>query len=50
MSSGQARIEVRARNNVYTVLAAVAMVALIIGLTVLFMRANILLGPNGLMK
>ncbi len=39
--------EVQPTNNVYTVLAAVALVAVIAGLVVLFMRASTLF-PGGL--
>lgn len=38
---------VKPTNNVYTVLAAVALVAVIIGLVLLIMRANVLFPGSG---
>jgi hypothetical protein len=49
-SGGNPQIrEVKPTSNVYTVLAAVAMVAVIAGLVILFKVANGLFPPNGLM-
>ena len=47
MTGGQT-IEIRPTNNVYTVLAAVAVVASIVGLVMLFLRAQELF-PGGLL-
>ena len=46
---GGETIIVRPTNNVYTVLVAVAIVANIIAIILLFMRAGELFGPGGLL-
>lgn len=42
-------VTVRPTNNVYTALAAIGTLVSIIALIVLFMRANVLFGENGLL-
>jgi uncharacterized membrane protein YkgB len=50
-SSGNPQIrEVKPTSNVYTVLAAIGMVAVIAGLVVLFLQANNLFKPGGLLQ
>ena len=49
LSAGNPQIrEEKPTNNVYTVLSAVGLVAVIAALVVLFMRSNVLFAPGGL--
>lgn len=47
---GSEQIQVAPRNNVYTVLAAVAAVMSLLALVVLITKAKELLGPGGIMS
>jgi hypothetical protein len=49
MTRGTDVIEVKPTNNVYTVLVVVATLVVILGLVVVFMRANTLFPETGLL-
>ena len=49
-TTGVDRIEVKPPSNVYTVLAAVAFVVVVLALVALIFKANELLPPDGIMK
>jgi hypothetical protein len=51
MSGGNPQIrEVKPANNVYTVLAAIGLVAMIAGLVALYLQADVLFKPGGLLQ